>query len=151
MSHIRSGLAAVLGLALCGAAMGQNTVAEVLEKGGRPISKADFLSVLPFSITLKWPNKQGEEDVVLHPDGRISGKGYHYSSRSESPIEGRWQAEEDGKVCTPKTFTAWNRSTSLCWYGFVLGETLYQSNTNEPSSKVISTALPARPAAPPKP
>ena len=77
MRHIRSGLAAVLGLALCGAAMGQNTVAEVLEKGGRPISKADFLSVLPFSITLKWPNKQGEEDVVLHPDGRISGKGYH--------------------------------------------------------------------------
>ena len=134
-----------------GKLMGRLTVAEVVEKGGRPISKADFLSMLPFSTTLKWPNKQGEEDVVLHPDGRISGKGYHYSSRSESPIEGRWQAEEDGKVCTPKTFTAWNRSTSLCWYGFVLGETLYQSNTNEPSSKVISTALPARPAAPPKP
>ena len=132
---LRAAVAALLALVALGA-QAQSNVGDLLAKGGQQVSKADWLAMVPMRIEQQWPNRQGEEELSLSADGKIAGKGYHYGSRSESPATGSWRAEDDGKVCTPKTFTAWNNSTSNCWYFFKLGDDYYGASSLDPTARV---------------
>lgn len=123
-------------LAVPGLAVSQSTVAELTEKGGVALTKADWQELIPLRIETQWPNRQGEEELFFSADGKISGKGYHYSSRTESPAMGSWRVEDDGKVCTPKTFTTWNSSTNLCWYFLKQGDNYFAAPKLDPDSKV---------------
>lgn len=120
----------------CVAANAQSNVGELLEKGGKQLTKTDWLETVPLRLQTKWPNGQGEEELLLSEDGKITGTGHHYGSRSDSPASGQWKVEEDGKVCTPKSFTAWNSSTNLCWYFFKLDDNYYAGQKTEANSKV---------------
>jgi hypothetical protein len=130
-------LAAFVGLMAVSGAQAQSTVGELLEKGGKQTTKEDFLKRMPFRMKLQWPTRQGEEELVLAADGKITGTGYHYSSRTDSPVEGTWKLEDDGKICAPKTFTKWGSSSNLCWYGFELGEEYFGSQKTDPDSKLM--------------
>ncbi len=125
-------------LATCWAAQAsaQSTVGELLSQGGKAMTKADFMEWIPARVKMKWPNRQGEEDLVLSADGTISGTGQHYSSRTESPAVGQWRLEDDGKLCTPKTFTAWNNSANNCWYVFRLGDVFYAAQKTDVDGRV---------------
>ena len=114
----------------------QSTVGELMAQGGKPLSKEDVLALMPARVEQTWPNRQGEEVLVLSEAGTITGTGYHYASRSTSPAEGTWKVEEDGKVCTPKTFTAWRNSTNLCWYGFQLGTQYFGGASLDASGRI---------------
>jgi hypothetical protein len=114
----------------------QSNVGELLEKGGKQLGKADLLELLPMRYQSKWPNGQGEEELFFSEDGKITGTGHHYSSRSDSPASGQWKMEEDGKVCTPKTFTAWNSSTNLCWYVFKLNDGFFGTLKTDAASRL---------------
>ena len=103
--QLKSGLAWGL-IALSGGAFAQSTVGELKEKGGSALSKTDFLELMPARMETQWPNRQGEETLLFSVDGKITGTGYHYSSRTESPASGTWRVEEDGKFCTSKSFAA---------------------------------------------
>ena len=118
-------------------AFSQTTVAELTGQGGVALTKADLQELLPLRIEMQWPNRQGEEELFFSADGKISGKGYHYSSRTESPAVGSWRVEDDGKVCTPKTFTAWNSSTNLCWYLLKQGDSYFGAPKLDPDSKLV--------------
>ena len=119
------------------ASYAQSNVGELLEKGGTLVTKDEFLTLLPGRFEGQWPNRQGEEVLYFSVDGKITGKGYHYASRSESPAEGTWVVEADGKICKPQRFTAWpNSSTNNCYYLFKLGTDYYGSPKNEPGSPV---------------
>lgn len=118
------------------AALAQANVGELLEKGGQQFTKAEWLDSIPLRIQTKWPNGQGEEDLLFSEDGKITGTGHHYGSRSDSPANGQWKVEDDGKVCTPKTFTSWNSSTNQCWYFFKLGDSFFGAQKTEASSRI---------------
>lgn len=117
-------------------AQAQSTVGEVLEKGGQLVSKADFLEMMPMRIQSKWPNQQGEEELFFSVDGKITGTGHHYASRSDSPAAGTWAVEDDGKVCTPKRFTAWNNSTNNCWYFYRLNNEFFGALKTDAGTRV---------------
>lgn len=117
-------------------ALAQSTVGELLEKGGKQLSKDDVTALMPARFEMVWPNRQGEEELVLSADGKISGKGYHYSSRSESPATGQWRLEDDGRLCAPKTFTAWNSSTNQCWYVYSLNNEYYGALKKDADTRV---------------
>ena len=85
--QLKSGLAWGL-IALSGGAFAQSTVGELKEKGGSALSKTDFLELMPARMETQWPNRQGEETLLFSVDGKITGTGYHYSSRTESPVNG---------------------------------------------------------------
>lgn len=130
-------MAILFALACASGAHAQSNVGELLEKGGALVSKDGFQALLPGRFEGQWPNRQGEEVLYFSVDGKITGKGYHYSSRSESPAEGTWTVEADGKICKPQRFTAWpNSSTNNCYYLFKLGADYYGSPKNEPGSAV---------------
>ena len=129
-------LAAALTVLGPGIAHAQSTVGELLEKGGAQVTREAFLEMLPLRIQTEWPNRQGEEELMFTADGKISGKGYHYNSRTESPASGSWKIEDDGKVCTPKTFTAWNSSTNQCWYFYRLDNAYFGTQKTDPGSRV---------------
>lgn len=115
----------------------QSTVGGLVEKGGRQSTKDDFLALIPMKLKWQWPTRQGEEELVLSADGKIAGTGYHYSSKTTSPVNGNWKVDDDGKICAPKTFTNWGSSTNMCWYGFELGNERFASLKNEPDSKLL--------------
>lgn len=115
----------------------QSTVGELQEKGGALVGKEEFATMLPLRMEGQWPNRQGEEVLYFSVDGKITGKGFHYSSRSESPAEGSWTMEADGRLCKPQKFTAWpNSSTNNCYYMFKLGSDYYSSVKNEVGSAI---------------
>lgn len=122
---------------LATAAQAQSTVGELLEKGGRRITKDETQALFPFRMKWQWPNRQGEEELLLSQDGKITGSGYHFFSKTTSPAEGTWKLEEDGKLCAAKKFTEWATSTNMCWYGFELGKDFFASAKSEPDSKLL--------------
>lgn len=130
---------ALAGLALGAGAFAQNTVGELLEKGGKQITKAEIMASMPLRIQQKWPNGQGEEELFFSVDGKITGTGSHYSSRTDSPAEGTWAVEEDGKFCTPKKFTKWGSSTNLCWYVFRLDENSFSALKTDADTKIFKS------------
>ncbi|PJI97593.1 hypothetical protein CLU85_2385 [Acidovorax sp. 69] len=130
---------ALMGLTLGAGAMAQSTVGELLEKGGKQNTKAEIMALMPMRIQQKWPNGQGEEELFFSVDGKITGTGSHYSSRTDSPVEGTWTVEEDGKFCAPKKFTKWGNSTNLCWYGFRLGENAFSALKTDADTKLFKT------------
>lgn len=130
-------LGVLTGLTLSSNSLAQTTVGELLEKGGKQNTKAEIMALMPMRIQQKWPNGQGEEELFFSLDGKITGTGSHYSSRTDSPVEGKWTVDEDGKFCAPKTFTGWRTSTNLCWYGFSLGETSFGALKTSADSKVF--------------
>ena len=139
MTHLQTFRTPVLALGLLSGASGlwaQSTVAELTAQGGSVLTKAQWLELLPLRIESQWPNRQGEEELFLSTDGKITGKGYHYSSRSESAASGSWRVEDDGKVCTPKTFVAWNSSTNQCWYFFRLGADYFAAQKTDADTRV---------------
>lgn len=138
MTNLTKRLLTVLaGLSVCAAAHAQSTVGELLEKGGKRFTKEDMQAMLPYRIKWQWPNRQGEEELVLSVDGKITGSGYHFQSRSTSPAEGTWKLEDDGKLCAQKTFTTWNSSPSQCWYGFELGKDFFGAMKPDPDAKLM--------------
>ena len=96
----------MLGLALSAGAQAQSTVAELLEKGGKQVTKAEILELMPMRLQAQWPTGIGEEELDFSVDGKISGSGFHYPSKTNSPAEGSWAVEDDGKFCTPKSLLA---------------------------------------------
>lgn len=129
-------LLTALALNVASTANAQSTVGELLEKGGKQLSKADLMDMMPMRYQGKWPNNQGEEELFFTQDGNISGTGYHYRSRSSSPATGQWALEEDGKFCTPKTFSAWNSSTNLCWYLYQSGDAYFGAPKTDADSRI---------------
>jgi hypothetical protein len=136
MSRLTAILLTAVALSLAQTANAQTTVGELLEKGGKQLSKADLLDMMPMRYQGKWPNNQGEEELFFTEDGKISGSGYHYGSRSSSPATGQWTVEDDGKFCTPKTFSAWNSSTNLCWYIYQSGDAYFGTQKTDAGSRL---------------
>jgi hypothetical protein len=132
-------MSVVTGLVLGSGALAQSNVGELLEKGGKQTTKAEFLELMPMRIQQRWPNGQGEEDLFFSLDGKITGTGFHYASRTDSPAEGTWTVEEDGKFCVPKKFPKWGSSTNMCWYGFRLGDTFFGALKTDSDSKLFKT------------
>ena len=134
---ITSALGAVLlALAGCASVPEGPTVGDIVAQGAKRITKQDFQDRLPARIQQQWPNGQGEEELFLARDGKVTGTGLHYASKGTSSVEGTWSVADDGKLCIPKKFTVWGTSTNLCWYGYTVGTTMYAAQTTEPSSKV---------------
>lgn len=127
---------AVFGLSCGLSAQAQSTVGELLQSGGRQLTKTDLLEMMPARYQGRWPNSQGEEELVFSVDGKITGTGKHYASNTESPAVGTWKVEDDGKLCTPKRFTMWGTSTDLCWYLFRLGNDLFGGLKNSSDAKI---------------
>ena len=136
MNRLITTLMATMALSLAANSNAQSTVGELLEKGGKQLSKGDLLDMMPMRYQGKWPNNQGEEELFFSEDGKISGTGSHYASRTDSPASGQWKVEDDGKFCTPKTWTAWNSSTNLCWYIYKLDDTLFGTQKTDASSRL---------------
>ena len=105
---------------------------------------ADYDALMPARVQYRWPNNQGEGDLVMTADGKITGTEYHFSSRSDSPAAGTWAVAEDGKICTPKEMKAWGRRTDLCWYTFRLGDDSFMSATTERDGKLMKIKSIAR-------
>jgi hypothetical protein len=125
------------GLLLGTSALAQTTVGELLEKGGMQTTKAEIIALMPMKTQSKWPNGQGEEELFFSVDGKITGSGYHFQSRTNSPVEGAWTVDESGKFCVPKRFTGWGSSTNLCWYAFRLGENYFGALKTDSDSKLF--------------
>ncbi len=71
MQKTLASISVLVAFIFTGPAQAQSTVAEVLEKGGKQLSKAEFLEMLPARLQQQWPNRQGEEELVLTADGAL--------------------------------------------------------------------------------
>jgi hypothetical protein len=137
MSPYRAAICTVVLLGASFSAIGQSTVGELLEKGGKKLLKDDYTALAPFRVVYQWPNRQGEGDLVYLADGTLSGSEYHNSSRSTSPATGTWVADENGKWCMKKFMQLWNSRTDQCWYGWKLGDDYYSGLSEDKDAKVM--------------
>lgn len=125
-------------------ASAQSNVGDLLDKGAKKLIKDDYMAMAPFRVKYLWPQGGGEGDLVYEANGTLSGSEYHYSSRSESPATGTWQADENGKWCMKKHMAVWKSNTDMCWYTWKLGDDYYgsasDSDRNAPVRKARSFA-----------
>jgi hypothetical protein len=133
----RSWLCLTLFLCASFSALGQSTVAELLDKGGKKLLKDDYATLTPFRVVYQWPNRQGEGDLFYAADGTLNGSEYHNSSRSTSPATGTWTVDENGKWCMKKFMQLWNSRTDQCWYSWKLGDDYYGSLGDDKDTKVM--------------
>ena len=111
--------------------LAQSNVGDLLDKGGKKLTKADYTAMVPLRIKYVWPIGGGEGDLLFQADGTLTGSEYHYGSRSESPATGVWSADEDGKWCSKKHMPVWNSRTDMCYYTYQVGEEFYGALKDE--------------------
>ena len=120
----------------CIFAHAQSNVGELMDQGGKIVTRDAQMALAPFRYQYVWPNRLGEGDLIFKADGTLDGTEDHYSSRTTSPAVGTWTVDEAGKQCVKKTLSAWNTKSDLCWWPYQLGDKFFVSNTNERTGRL---------------
>jgi hypothetical protein len=110
-----------------GAAYGQSTLGEVLDKGGRKLNRGELTTLLPGASSSGLNGDGHHLHVSYKADGTMSGSMTFNSGQffgRTVGLFGNWNLEEDGKVCAQVRSTSGPQST-LCSYMFRLGDEVY--------------------------
>lgn len=118
-------LSTIMLCAASGPVLGQATLGEILDKGGKKLSRDEYVALLPATMSGPWEDGAGEWSVVYKPDGTFSGTARHYASGSTSPSYGTWEMDEKGRLCSNENLPAWNKTFKGCSYRYLLSGDLY--------------------------
>src|SRR2546421_9287620 len=105
------------------------TVGEILDKGGKKLTKEEVIKLVPgatisgISMT-NYPSYKSE--YTYKGDGSMSGGALKISGGGYTSASGKWSVNEDGQLCTDRS-TSSGRSDVYCDHYFSLDGKYYAS------------------------
>lgn len=113
------------------AASAQSTLGDILDKGFKMLSKAEFVAAV-HNIKISSVRADGVElEYSFQPDGSFGGTWYSSTGMAnnmgQGNFSGTWSVEDDGKVCT-STMSRGGQTTT-CGYWFRNGDQYYASSS----------------------
>lgn len=111
-------------------AIGQESLGEVMDQGGKPLSKQD-LNLLVGSW-IKWSNPNGMLDFQVQPNDGGSLQGSARGMRGlTGPLDGRWNITDDGRFCMSAKFQLGKQSGDFdrCSYWYRAGDNYWVSGS----------------------
>ena len=125
---------AALALVFCGVCVGQSTVGEVTQQGGKKLSKEDLQQLYAGGVTAKGTTRSGAHYVQQNKaDGSVSGNGQ--TLRGSTGIYGGWKINDDGQECWDLKFTS-GGSLAGCWFLWKLGDKYFAASVDAPDTAV---------------
>ena len=103
-------------------AWGQATVGEVLDAGGKALSKEEIMALLPGANVSGPTAGGGQMSRNLKSDGTFSGN-VGTAMGKNAPQTGQWKVDENGSICiTSNTqFRETSASNTSCGFYYKLG------------------------------
>jgi hypothetical protein len=128
-------------LASTDSAFAQATLGELLDAGGKKLTKDEVTSTVSGKTVTGMNTLGGEMRVDYNADGAMMGSGKNPQGRGrEYPISGKWWVDETGKWCTDFRTPAGPNST--CSYLFKNGDEYFLSGSpSDRSVRVVKRTI----------
>jgi len=142
MRTIAMAAGVILALASTGT-VAQSTVKEVLDAGGKALTKAELMALLP-GASFSGPTSVGTQlQRNMKADGTYSGNvGTTYGKNA--PQMGEWKVEDDGQLCITGTtqFRESSRSDKSCGLVYKLGDKYFVAGQDSgPGAPVLERSI----------
>ena len=139
MIRIESACAAAMAMALSLAVQAQSNVGEVLDGGGKQLSRDELSSLLPGAMLSGPTATGGEMTGEVKGDGGITGTIRTIAGRSGGYF-GKWSVNEAGQFCRDIKISIGtsNSTDSACSYYFKLADRYFAADTAERSAPVLA-------------
>lgn len=108
-------------------AVAQNTLGELLDAGGKPLTKADVTAAVSGRTISGALRAGGEFRNDYRADGSVAGAGTTSEGRPYS-LSGKWSVDDSGKLCADLR-TARGNTTSACFFLFKNGDEYFVSDS----------------------
>ena len=128
---------------VCGAALAQNTVAELLAAGGKQLTKEELKTTLSGANVSGPTATGGEWNVDWKADGTLSGTVINPTGRRGS-VFGTWTIDDAGLLCRDATLRFYESSQLKdCSPLYKLGDQFYApaATPAEPSTKLLLRSI----------
>lgn len=128
-------------LASTDSAFAQATLGELLDAGGKKLTKDEVTSTVSGKTVTGMNTLGGETRIDYQADGAMMGSGKNPQGRGrEYPISGKWWVEENGKWCTD--FRTPGGPNSTCGYLFKNGDEYFVSGSpSDRSARVVKRII----------
>lgn len=136
----------VAGVVLAGltstTALAQNTVGEVLDAGGKKLSKVELVPLLVGSNVSGPTQGGGEMQVDYKADGTLGGN-VHTADGKNASRYGTWTVDDSGMFCVVLTTSGRiNSEMKSCGFVFSVGNQYFASlDTDDRGARVLSRTI----------
>lgn len=129
-----------MALAVAQQAWAQSNVGELLDKGGKQLSKEQILEKMKNGSRFSGSSQSGASlNLELKADKSLSGN--VSSPRGTSGVFGTWDVEDSGRVCVNYVVQAINSRDQTCSFQYLLGSVRYSAKGTDRSESVSSSVL----------
>ena len=139
-------LAGALTVSSCAFAQSTVTIGELLDRGGRKLTKEEAESLLRGATRsgIQRGRPQTKFQVTLRPDGSVSGSAIDFETQSNyTNVTGKWTINDKGQYCGDLR-NSWGRAptgSGVCFYLFKLGENYYEAPTDEREEQALERTI----------
>lgn len=118
----------------------QSNVGELLDKGGKQLSKEEILEKLKNGGKFSGSTRSGASlNLELKVDKSLSGNAS--SPRGTTGVFGTWEVEDSGRVCVNYVLQALNNRDQACSYQYLLGSERFSAKGTDRSESVSNSVL----------
>jgi hypothetical protein len=118
----------------------QSTLGELLDKGGKKLSKADFMATFN-GATVSGVNANGARfQGTYKADGSYTGS-FQSAQGTTGGMFGTWTLDDSGKVCVELTSSGSSGRGATCGYYYKAGDTLYFSGSDTDRGAPVFTRV----------
>ena len=124
-------------------AIAQSTVGEVLDAGGKALTKVELIALLP-GATVSGPTAGGGQMYrTIKADGTMAGNVQNLNGKNAAQ-EGEWKIEDDGQLCvsTSTRFRETTNASKSCGYYYKLGDKYFAAvEGGERGTRVLERSI----------
>ena len=123
------------------AALAQNTLGELLDAGGKKMSKAEIMNAVSGAQVSGPTTAGGTSSYDFKADGSYSGNGQGSRGKAWGLI-GTWTVDDSGKVCTEYTLSGAGGKDTYCYFYFVASNEYYWSESDsDRGSRIVKRTI----------
>lgn len=122
-------------------AVAQNTLGELLDAGGKKLSKKEVQEVLTGAHAVGPSTSGASTDYAYKADGHFSGN-LKNSEGWMTGVVGTWSVDESGKLCAKWTLTSNSKRFDGCMFHYALSDQYYFSESDsDRASRVFKRTI----------
>jgi hypothetical protein len=143
MNYLRLIIMGLIFGGLCGIALAQDTIGELLAAGGKQLSKDEVIATLRGASVNGLTAAGGETQIDWKENGSVSGYIVNAVGRRGS-IFGTWMVDDTGKVCRDITIRFYESAqVKDCFPIYRLADQIYFPATSsaDPSARVLKRTI----------
>ena len=116
-------------------AQAQSTLGEVLDKGGKMLTKDELQALIPGSLWQGTSPSGITYKIDMRTDQTLNGTGTN--ARGSGPVTGTWNITDRNQICTKLTLVSLNQTSESCSFIYQIENELFASPTQSDRTRPV--------------